>query len=166
MKRTKYPIHPDFKKWSHMNPPLNKPFLALIQPLMGRLFLMEKSSAELTIEQKSIPGGEGRSIRALLYTPKDLEDRSACLVYYHGGDFVLPAAPYHYSLAREYALRTRCRVLFVEYRLAPKHPFPAAPEDCFSAYRWAVERAEELSIPPASPWVGTAPGASWRPLSA
>ena len=154
MKRTKYPIHPDFKKWSHMNPPLNKPFLALIQPLMGRLFLMEKSSAELTIEQKSIPGGEGRSIRALLYTPKDLEDRSACLVYYHGGGFVLPAAPYHYSLAREYALRARCRVLFVDYRLAPKHPFPAAPEDCFAAYCWALNHAEELSVDPSRVAVG------------
>ena len=145
MKRTKYPIHPDFKKWSHMNPPLNRPFLALIQPLMGRLFQMEKSSAELTVERKTIPVGES-GVRALLYTPKDMEDRSACLVYYHGGGFVLPAAPYHYALAREYALRARCRVLFVDYRLAPKHPFPTAPGDCFAAYTWALEHAEELSV--------------------
>ena len=137
-----------------MNPPLNRPFLALIQPLMGRLFLMEKASAELAVERKSIPIGDGHDIRALLYTPKDVEDRSACLVYYHGGGFVLPAAPYHYSLAREYALRARCRVLFVDYRLAPRHPFPAAPEDCFAAYRWAADHAEELSVDTARLAVG------------
>lgn len=40
----------------------------------------------------------------------------------------------------------RCRVLFVEYRLAPRHPFPIAPKDCFAAYCWALDHAEELSV--------------------
>ena len=46
MKRTKYPIHPDFKKWENVNPPLNRFSIPIIQRLMGALFTREKSNAE------------------------------------------------------------------------------------------------------------------------
>ena len=148
MKRTKYPIHPDFKAWTHLNPPLNPVMLPMMQKLMGLLFDRKKSAEGMTVEQKSIPVGDGTSIRALWYCPKEIEKPSPCLVYYHGGGFVLPASPHHYSLVREYARRARCRVLFVEYRLAPKYPFPTAPEDCFAAYRWVLDHAGELGVDP------------------
>lgn len=146
MKRTKYPIHPDFRHWAGMNPPLSRAALRVEQSLLGLLFDREKTSGGLTVERKAIPTENGGEIKALLYSPEEIDENSPCLVYYHGGGFVLPAAPCHYSLAREYALRARCRVLFVNYRLAPKHPFPAAVEDCCAAYRWVLERAGELSI--------------------
>lgn len=145
MKRTKYPIHPDFRRWAHMNPPLNRRLLPLMQGLLDLLFSREKPDRELTVERKSIPGPGGQ-VRALLYSPRDLPGKAPCLVYYHGGGFALPAAPYHYRLAREYALRCRCRVLFVDYRLAPEHPFPAAPEDCFAAYAWLLEQGSALAV--------------------
>lgn len=145
MSRTKYPIHPDFKRWQKMNPPLGPTILPVTQKLLGLLFKMEKTSAGMRAQKVTIPvkGGE---TAAILYSPEGIGESSPCLVYYHGGGFVLPAAPYHYSLAREYALRARCRVLFVDYRLAPQHPFPAAPEDCFAAYSWALEHSSQLSI--------------------
>lgn len=145
-KRTKYPIHPDFKKWTNMNPPLNRFIVPIIQKLMKPLFTMEKSDANIVVKKKIIPVDENNKIQALLYSPKDIGENAPCLVYYHGGGFVLPAAPYHYSLAKEYAERAHCKVLFVDYRLAPKYPFPAAPEDCYAAYSWALENAEALSI--------------------
>ena len=148
MKRTKYPIHPDFKAWTNLNPPLNRAMLPVIQKLMGLLFDREKSTRDLTVERKTIPVGDGASIRALWYVPAGVGENAPCLIDYHGGGFVLPASPHHYSLAREYARRARCRVLFVEYRLAPKYPFPTAPEDCFAAYRWVLDRAGELGIDP------------------
>ena len=149
MKRTKYPIHPDFKAWTNLNPPLNRAMLPVLQKLMGLLFDREKSTRELTVERKIIPVGDGASIRALWYVPRDVGENAPCLVNYHGGGFVFPASPQHYSLAREYAQRARCKVLFVEYRLAPKHPFPTAPEDCFAAYRWVLDHAGELGVDPA-----------------
>ena len=149
MKRTKYPIHPDFKKWENMNPPLNRAMVPVLQRLMGLLFTQERSTEELTVERKTIPTGDGDTIRALWYCPRNAGEAAPCLVYYHGGGFVLPAAPYHYSLAKEYAQRTGCKVLFVDYRLAPKYPFPIAPEDCYAAYSWVITHAGELSIDPA-----------------
>ena len=149
MKRTKYPIAADFKRWTKMNPPLNKAMLPAMQKMMHLLYNRERSSKDLTAERKRIPIENGETIRALLYTPKGVQGSTPGLVYYHGGGFVIPAAPYHYRLAREYAMRARCKVLFVEYRLAPKYPFPAAPEDCFAAYTWVLSNAEELSIDPA-----------------
>ena len=147
-KRTKYPIHPDFKRWANMNPPLNRAIVPVIQKLMSSLAMMEKSTAELTVERQTIPVGNGDTIQALLYSPKDIDGSAPCLVYYHGCGFVLPAAPYHYRLAKEYAQRARCKVLFVNYRLAPKYPFPIAPEDCYAAYAWALANETELSIDP------------------
>lgn len=146
MSKTKYPIHPDFKKWENTNPQLNKVMLSVMQKMLGYLILREKSSEKLIVSKETIPLGDGRTIQALLYAPVGLSGNAPCLVYYHGGGFVLPAAPHHFSLAREYATRTACKVLFVEYRLAPKYPFPAAPEDCYAAYCWVLANAKKLSI--------------------
>lgn len=147
MKRTAYPIHPDFEPWSHMHPPINRAMLPATQKLMGLLFAREKSAADLQVERLRIPVS-GAAIRALLYSPVGVEASAPCLIDYHGGGFVFPAAPYHYELARVYALRAGCKVLFVDYRLAPKHPFPTAPEDAYAAYVWALGHAAELGIDP------------------
>ena len=148
-KRAKYPIHPDFKRWANMNPPLNRAIVPVIQRVMKSLFMMEKSTTELSVERKIIPVGNGDTIRALWYCPKDAENDAPCLVYYHGGGFVLPASPYHYSLAKEYAQRAHCKVLFVDYRLSPKYQFPTPPEDCYVAYCWVLANAGELAVDPA-----------------
>ena len=146
MGRTKYPIHPDFKKYEHFNPPLNKVVLPFMQKIIGHLFKMEKSTEQVDAKRLSIPIENGQVIEPLLYTPIGISDHAPCLIYYHGGGFVLPAAPHHYLLAKAYAIRGNCKVLFVNYRLAPKHPFPAAPEDCYTAYSWLCANAKDLAI--------------------
>ena len=148
-----YPIHPDFEPWSRMRTPISRPMLAVMQPLMGLLFAREKSTPELRVERLRIPVG-GATIRALLYSPAALEGPAPCLIDYHGGGYVFPAAPYHYELARIYALRAGCRVLFPDYRLAPKHPFPTAPEDAYAVYTWALASADRLGVDPARVAVG------------
>lgn len=148
MKRTKYPVHPDFKKWENTYPVIHKAVLPVMQKLMGQLVSRERSSAEIAVAEETVPVGNGSTVRALLYTPAGTGENAPCLVYFHGGGFVFPAAPHHFSLAREYALRTPCKVLFVNYRLAPKYPFPAAPEDCFAAYCRVLAEAGRLSVDP------------------
>lgn len=146
MSKTKYPIHPDFKKWEKTNPLLHKYMLPVMQKLLGHLILREASSEKLAVSKETISIGNGSTIQALLYSPAGIEENAPCLVYYHGGGFVFPAVPHHFNLAREYALRTACKVLLVDYRLAPKYPFPAAPEDCYAAYCWVLANAKKLSV--------------------
>jgi len=146
MARTKYPIHPDFKRWENMNPPLTETSISILQKMMSVLVLKEPITSKIPVDRVDIPVNDGDSIRALLYSPSNINANAPCLVYYHGGGFVLPAGPFHYTLAKEYAVRAECKVLFVDYRLAPKHPFPTAPEDCYAAYQWVLASAKELSI--------------------
>ena len=146
MGKTKYAIHPDFKRWSHMHPPIHKATLPAMQKLMGLLFTREKSTADMRVERWDIPVGDGVTIPALLYSPTTLRGSAPCLIDYHGGGFVFAASPHHYALARMYAAQAGCRVLMPDYRLAPKYPFPTAPEDAFAAYAWLLEHAGELFV--------------------
>jgi acetyl esterase/lipase len=54
----------------------------------------------------------------------------------------------HDAVCRLLAERADARVLALDYRLAPEHRYPAAVEDCWAGYQWAVEHAEELGADP------------------
>jgi acetyl esterase/lipase len=58
------------------------------------------------------------------------------LLYLHGGGFVYGQTLPHLEMGAYLALKTGVRVLMVDYRLAPAHPFPAALDDCVTAYHW------------------------------
>lgn len=60
------------------------------------------------------------------------------LLYLHGGGFVLGLSPQHLHMVTVLAQLLEARALLVDYRLAPQHPFPAALEDCVTAYRWLL----------------------------
>lgn len=62
------------------------------------------------------------------------------LLYLHGGGFVYPAAPPHLELLAFLSKEMGVRVLLVDYRLAPDHPFPAPLDDCVGAYLWLLEQ--------------------------
>ncbi len=134
MSTVKYPIHPDFRVLSGIRPPLNRKTIPFIQRAMGLLYHQQRTDRTVRVEHIRIPSTGGHTLRALLYEPRSGE-RNGCLLFCHGGGYAFPAAPYHYKLARIYAERAGCRVLFPDYRLAPGAPFPAAAEDCFAAYR-------------------------------
>jgi epsilon-lactone hydrolase len=57
------------------------------------------------------------------------------LLWFHGGFYVFGSARTSAALASNLARRTRTRVISVNYRLAPEHPYPAALEDALNAYR-------------------------------
>lgn len=92
--------------------------------------------------------GPACELRARLYVPKGLAEPSPLVVYIHGGGFVTCDLDTHDSVCRELAFHARARVVSVEYRLAPEHPFPAAVEDALAAYRWVAAHARELGGTP------------------
>ena len=122
------------------------------------------------VERLEIPGPAG-TIPARLYVPLGRDgidsngvvpdtgpapDRGGqpLLVYFHGGGWVIGDLDTHDSAVRFLAAEAGVAVLSIQYRLAPEHPFPAAVEDSFAAFRWAVENAAELGADSARIAVG------------
>jgi acetyl esterase/lipase len=62
------------------------------------------------------------------------------LLYLHGGGFVLGLTPPHIQMVSHLANKMGIHVLMVDYRLAPEYPFPAALDDCVTAYRWLLKQ--------------------------
>lgn len=62
------------------------------------------------------------------------------LLYLHGGGFVFGVTPQHIGMVAYLARQMGVRALIVDYRLAPDHPFPAALDDCTTAYRWLLSQ--------------------------
>jgi acetyl esterase/lipase len=62
------------------------------------------------------------------------------LQYVHGGGYVIGAAHYYRNLTGHLAKAIGCRVLNVDYRLAPEHPHPAPVQDSTTAYRWLLDQ--------------------------
>ena len=75
-------------------------------------------------------------------------DRAAgpAVVFFHGGGFVIGDLDTHASFCAEMSRQLDLPVIAVHYRLAPEHPFPAAPEDCEAAARWVAGSPAELGF--------------------
>ena len=100
-------------------------------------------------------GGGGRPLPIRVYTPVAAIDRvSAAVVYFHGGAGVFCNVDTHDGLCRMLATGSGCRVISVDYRLAPEHQFPAGLDDCTHATQWVLENAAFLGIDPARVAVG------------
>ena len=100
------------------------------------------------VENRELAGAAG-PIAIRIYTPvAPGAERLPGLVYFHGGGFVIGNLDTHEGLCRILANESGCRVVSVDYRLAPEHRFPAALDDAFAATRWIAEHAPELGIDP------------------
>jgi monoterpene epsilon-lactone hydrolase len=65
-------------------------------------------------------------------------DAGRAVLYLHGGGYVIGSINTHRDLAARISRAAKARVLLIDYRLAPEHPFPAAVEDSVAAYRWML----------------------------
>lgn len=80
-----------------------------------------------------------RCLAARLYTPQSVSS-NVLMVYFHGGGWVLGDLDTHHASCERLAHHLGCKLLSVEYRKAPEHPFPAACDDAFDALAWANVR--------------------------
>ena len=65
-------------------------------------------------------------------------DTAAVMLYLHGGGYVLGSMRTHRVMLAHLARACQCKVLGLEYRLAPENPFPAPVDDTLAAYRWLL----------------------------
>lgn len=112
----------------------------------GHAFIALEGEAEPVGEviEKAIPvaGGE---IPLRIYVPTGAGPHPI-VMYFHGGGFVFGDLEVVDKVARSLSNAAQASVISVGYRLAPEHRFPAAPEDCYAATKWAVDNALELGL--------------------
>ena len=101
-----------------------------------RLPLGRAARASLVVEDVVLHG-----VRAERYCPK--AGASGTILHFHGGGFVAGGVGMERGVAAAQAMASGCETFSVDYRLAPKHPFPAALDDAINAYRAVLERGAD-----------------------
>lgn len=91
------------------------------------------------------PGPAG-DIALRLYRPEGVGGAGPALIYVHGGGWVIGDLDSHDKVCRAIAAQTPCRVVAVDYRLAPEHPFPAGLDDVLAAVAFIAGSAASLGI--------------------
>ncbi|MGD9541449.1 alpha/beta hydrolase [Methylocystis sp.] len=92
------------------------------------------AAPDISFEEISIDGMSAEWSRA----PKS--DASRALLFFHGGGYCSGSILSHRRMASEAGRAAGASALAVDFRLAPEHPFPAAYDDAFKAWRFLRER--------------------------
>ncbi|MFZ9697893.1 MAG: alpha/beta hydrolase [Ilumatobacteraceae bacterium] len=85
-----------------------------------------------------VQDANANGVSGLWITPRGATTDRVVL-YLHGGGYVVQSARTHVKLAAHIAVQSNCRVLSIDYRLAPEHPHPAAVTDALAAYRHLLD---------------------------
>jgi acetyl esterase/lipase len=139
-------IHPELRSIKAHTLPKNRWALAMMQNLLSAVNAMHRRRFRSLVTRTTIVSTDNYPVPILIIRPEKLKLPAPALVYYHGGAFVMKPAPQHFENALRYAREADCLVIFVEYRLAPKNPFPAGFNDCHAALHWAISNAQELGL--------------------
>lgn len=78
----------------------------------------------------------GSGVRVWLYRPPGVTAPGPALLWIHGGGYIIGSPAQDHAQSRRFAARLGVTVAAVQYRLAPRHPYPAALEDCYTALTW------------------------------
>lgn len=153
-------MHPGFRALLDATYAVEMPPLSTLPPAMiregyraQRVGVDPGAPTDLDVRDLEVGGGAG-ALKARLYTPKGVPAPGPGIVYFHGGGFVIGDLDSHDSFLRRLAAASGVRVLSVDYRLAPEHPFPAAHDDALASLRWAFDHAEEIGFDPSRIAVG------------
>jgi len=91
------------------------------------------TAADVTVEKLSAGGVPAE------WTTTPGASRDSAVLYFHGGGYVIGSLDSHRHLVSEVGRACAARVLAIDYRMAPEHPFPAAVHDALAAYRFLLD---------------------------
>ncbi len=126
-----------------------------LDEISAQSFREAMDSSSISLSASKVEVGEmrdfeisagGAKLKARLFVPEGGSD--ALIIYFHGGGFVFGSTESYDGLLRNMCRHSGCRVLSVDYRLAPEHKFPTAVNDAMAAYRWVLDNASELKVNP------------------
>ncbi|HEU5229865.1 MAG TPA: alpha/beta hydrolase [Ktedonobacteraceae bacterium] len=147
------PLDPQVHTYLEQMAALNAPPLHTLPPEMVRqMIAMQTEAARSTAEPEKVANVEDRMIPGpqadlpvRIYTPQG-NGPFPVLVFFHGGGWVICNLDTHDALCRSLTNQAGCVVVSVDYRLAPEHKFPAAPQDCYAATQWVATHGAELNV--------------------
>jgi acetyl esterase len=142
---SEFHVRPDTRAFLDMlaanpRPALSDEMMATMRQLPADfLAALDLPPGELgEVRDVAMPGPAGE-IKLRLYDPRASRDPGPVVVFFHGGGFILGSIDTHAGLTAEMARRLDLPVVSVEYRLAPEHKWPAAPDDVEAAVRWIAQ---------------------------
>ena len=114
---------------------------------LAKLMQFARADATDVTAVDGVLPGPGGNLAYRLYKPAADESGPAPgFVFFHGGGMVAGSVKTHDRIAAELAQATGCRLVSVDYRLAPEHKFPAAVEDAIAATEFVAVHADSLGI--------------------
>jgi acetyl esterase len=122
--------------------------------LMRQLFNERRREAAVQIDEPGVRikedtvVAETGAVPVRIYRggPPEPGRSAPVVVYCHAGGFALGNLDTDHRQCVELALRGRCTVVSVDYRLAPEHPYPAALDDAVAVLNWVATSATELNV--------------------
>ncbi|HLP49675.1 MAG TPA: alpha/beta hydrolase [Chitinophagales bacterium] len=97
-----------------------------------------------SVRDVSFQSPEGHTIKLKVFNPEKTDKKLPVWLYIHGGGFCHGEYDSRTNFCKAIATRANCVVVSVDYRLAPEHPFPAAPNDVYAAVKWLWQNAEQI----------------------
>jgi acetyl esterase len=125
-------------------PPMNDATIAMMRQVPPEMIeqmlaMFETPLGDLgEVRDVTMPGPAGE-MALRMFDPRKGRGPSPVAVFFHGGGFVAGSIGTHAPLAAEIARQLDLPVVSVEYRLAPEHKWPAAPDDAEAAARWIAQ---------------------------
>jgi acetyl esterase/lipase len=123
-------FHPDLRVIAHLLP--GGAFNRRTLPVIRALTRLQARRSPKDVDLARLPSG----ISVRLHRPPHPDSAGGALLWIHGGGYVIGSAAQDDRRCRRFADRLGVPVAAVDYRLAPKHPYPAALEDCYEALAW------------------------------
>lgn len=143
-------VRPDVRGFLDFLNAVEGPTMAQVGPAAAReAYLAMGAAGEAeprdlaVIRDLTFPGPAG-DVPVRFYDARETREPGPAVVFFHGGGFVIGDLDTHHSLCTEVAAELDLPVIAVHYRLAPEHPFPAAPLDCIAAARWVATSPADL----------------------
>lgn len=141
-------VHPELQDVLKKSPSIHysNKNLWLIKLLIS-IMPAPRSPEDISIENIKIDGGDGNvKIRLRIYQPINPANAMPVLIWMHGGGYIIGKPEIEDPICIQFVRELGISIISVDYRLAPKHPFPAGLEDCYSALMWAKENSAQFGF--------------------
>ncbi len=147
MKKNLSKIHPELRQIANKSPRIdlsrrNLWLIRMMLSLMGAAHIPE----DILVENIFFQRGDRTKIRLRIYKTKSNSAPTPVIIWLHGGGFVIGRPEMDDRLCIEFVRALDLSIISVDYRLAPKHPFPTGLEDSYSALKWVASSSNELGV--------------------